>query len=95
MSTDIGNECVDCRRDTSLGSGLFVNRIPADRQDGVDDEHIIGYLCPECQEVECDICDKSTLDYDMTGGVIITCHECMELEPDIIEGWWRRPKEEV
>ena len=89
MSIDIGNECTQCRRDTSLGKGLFVNRIPSDNGE------LSGYLCPECQEAECDICDKSTLDYDMTGGGIITCHECMKLEPDIIEGWWRRPKEEV
>ena len=58
MSIDIGNECVDCRRDTSEGRGLFVNRIPADRQDGVDDEHIIGYLCPDCQLIECDKCGE-------------------------------------
>ena len=29
MTIDIGNECVECRNDTSFGSGLFVNRIPA------------------------------------------------------------------
>jgi len=30
--------CIECHRDTSFGSGLFVNRIPADN----------GYICPEC-----------------------------------------------
>ena len=28
---DIGNHCVECLKDTSFGTGLFVNRIPADR----------------------------------------------------------------
>ena len=28
--SDIGNRCVDCGKDTSFGSGRFVNRIPAD-----------------------------------------------------------------
>ena len=40
---DIGNKCVYCFKDTSLGSGLFVDRIPA----GTDDYD--GYSCWECQ----------------------------------------------
>ena len=43
---DIGNKCVDCMRDTSFGRGLFVNRIPADRDD--DKGYREGYLCGEC-----------------------------------------------
>ena len=27
---DIGDKCVECLRPTSFGTGLFVNRIPAD-----------------------------------------------------------------
>ena len=49
---DIGNLCTDCRRDTSFGSGLFVNRIPCMTEDEV------GYLCPECQMFDCDRCNK-------------------------------------
>jgi len=26
---DIGDKCISCFKDTSFGSGLFVNRIPA------------------------------------------------------------------
>ena len=48
---DIGDKCVECLRSTSFGSGLFVNRIPAD-----NDEYI-GWLCPECNWHECDRCD--------------------------------------
>lgn len=45
---DIGDKCVECLRSTSFGSGLFVNRIPA------DNDNYIGWLCPECNFHECD-----------------------------------------
>ena len=86
MPIDIGNECTECRRDTSFGSGLFVNRIPADRQDGVDDELIIGYLCPECQLETCEECGEETLEYEMTEGGTILCDDCyIELEEEYAE----------
>ena len=28
MTINIGDECTECHRDTSFGSGLFVNRFP-------------------------------------------------------------------
>ena len=40
--------CDICGRDTRFGSGLFVNRIPAD----------VGYICPDCAALECDRCGK-------------------------------------
>ena len=49
---DIGDKCVECLRSTSFGTGLFVNRIPAD-----NDEYI-SWLCPECNWYECDRCDE-------------------------------------
>tara|TARA_R100000687_G_C6331668_1_gene109984 strand:+ start:46 stop:336 length:291 start_codon:yes stop_codon:yes gene_type:complete len=49
---DIGDLCTHCHRDTSYGSGLFVNRIPS----GTETEN--GYMCPDCQMYECDRCDK-------------------------------------
>jgi|TARA_R100000750_G_scaffold46782_1_gene31713 hypothetical protein len=52
QTKDIGNLCTDCHRDTSFGSGLFVNRIPS----GTETE--VGYLCPECQQHECDRCNE-------------------------------------
>jgi len=39
---DMGNLCLECRKDTSWGSGRFVNRIPCGR------ETEEGYLCEEC-----------------------------------------------
>jgi len=41
--------CLWCRKDTSFGSGKFVNRIYADRQEGVDAPYEEGYMCHECQ----------------------------------------------
>ena len=49
---DIGDKCVECLRSTSFGTGLFVNRIPA------DNDNYIGWLCPECNFHECDRCNK-------------------------------------
>jgi len=59
---DIGNRCVHCGRDTSFGSGRFVNRIPADASYEVVDkdgkiifeegEYRDGYGCVECYEDE-------------------------------------------
>ena len=39
--------CVECKRDTSAGSGLFIDRIPADRWED-DGTYIDSYLCREC-----------------------------------------------
>ena len=73
---DIGNRCVCCGRDTSFGSGLFVNRIPADaeyesfyagEQVFKEGQYRDGYLCPDCSQLECDRCDKMiALDEDIT-----------------------------
>ena len=70
---DIGDKCVECLRLTSFGSGLFVNRIPAD-----NDEYI-GWLCPECNWHECDRCnEKIYCDEDITP-------DCVYLDPDITQ----------
>ena len=82
MTIDIGNECVECRNDTSFGSGLFVIRIPAERQDGIDDELIIGYLCPECQLMECDMCGEMVADYGGYDGMIV-CDDCYPEEEEV------------
>jgi len=46
---DIGNLCTHCHKDTSFGSGRFVNRIPSET------ETESGYMCPECQPSEDEI----------------------------------------
>ena len=40
---DIGNKCVYCLKDTSFGSGRFVNRIPTTT------DELDGYSCYPCQ----------------------------------------------
>ncbi len=35
---DIGDKCIECMRSTVFGTGLFVNRLPA------DNDKYIGYL---------------------------------------------------
>ena len=57
----MSNICLWCRRDTSFGTGLFVNRIPA----WLDDEE--GYKCIECEietikecYLECEECGEYT-----------------------------------
>ena len=69
MTIDIGNECVECRNDTSFGSGLFVNRIPASTDD------LNGYLCPDCQLMECDMCGEMVADYGGYDGMLV-CDDC-------------------
>ena len=67
---DIGNLCTHCHRDTSIGSGLFVNRIPS----GTDNED--GYMCPGCQSIECDKCNEKHLDWENVDGEIL-CWKCI------------------
>ena len=72
MSKDIGNKCVECLEDTSFGSGKFVDRIPADN--GVYD----GYMCENCQMVDCDKCKNKSVDYficNKTNKVL--CEDCV------------------
>ena len=65
---DIGNNCVYCNKDTSFGSGLFVNRIPADSDCEIEDsegntifadgQYRDGYACADCMARPCDRCDE-------------------------------------
>jgi len=60
-------KCIECKQDTSFGTGKFINRIPADN----------GYLCSDCQELECDVCHNKVLDYELEDGQVF-CIDCME-----------------
>tara|TARA_A100001015_G_C14593312_1_gene557569 strand:- start:166 stop:555 length:390 start_codon:yes stop_codon:yes gene_type:complete len=55
---DVGQLCIDCKEDTSFGSGKFVNRIPA------DDGKVSGFMCADCQMVECDSCKQKVFEYE-------------------------------
>lgn len=74
---DIGDGCTDCGRDTRPGSGLFVNRIPSGTEhDGCE---IVGYLCADCQSVECDRCGELTIEYGSApDGRGFYCDDCRD-----------------
>jgi len=75
MTNDIGDKCVECGCDTSQGSGKFVNRIPADRQDGVDDDLVIGWLCPDCRIEKCEMCGEEVIEFGGYDGMLV-CDDC-------------------
>ena len=69
---DIGDLCTHCGRVTSrfAGNGLFVNRI------GSDTGEVLGYMCTDCQMLECDFCHKLVLDYNRDTWGNVYCVEC-------------------
>ena len=70
---EIGDRCTHCNRDTSFGSGLFVNRIPSTT------DEVTGYMCSECQMSKCDDCDKKFLELEtLYDGEVRVCTECLE-----------------
>ena len=74
-SINIGDKCVDCLKDTSFGSGRFVNRIPADNGE------YEGYQCADCQSIECDNCNTKTLDYFISNkNSKVYCEDCYKGE---------------
>jgi len=62
--------CDDCGDSTAWGSGKFVNRIPATK----------GWLCADCQAIECDECDTPTIEWDHPkhDEHQIWCVDCLE-----------------
>lgn len=81
---DIGSMCVDCGRDTSMGNGLFVDRLPSDKTWSINDQFEIevdGYLCRDCQLLDCDTCKAAVLDYELKNNSVI-CIDCLEKQYD-------------
>lgn len=55
--TELGEVCVHCRRSVAAGSGLYVNRVPADTYDEASDTYFDGYACADCLEPDVeDLC---------------------------------------
>jgi len=89
ITVDLGDLCTHCGRSTqwrwSTSVDLFVNRIPSGADgtlilDGGEDDveipvTIEGYMCVDCQMIECDKCGEMVLDYDLTDGTVV-CSEC-------------------
>ena len=57
--------CVECKRDITLGSRYFVNRLPSDD----------GYLCVECQLEQCEECGVETLSTEIVNDIAL-CEYC-------------------
>lgn len=91
MTIDIGDLCTHCGEDTSMGSGKFVNRIPSGaswefRTDAgyLKKLDVSGYMCSECQLMECDRCGEKVLDEWETIDDDVVCMDCMT-EDELIE----------
>ena len=67
---DIKDNCTHCGRSTAFGSGLHAMRIPS-----ITDTKE-GWLCQECQQVECDSCGNLTLSYLVTESGLWVCENC-------------------
>jgi len=62
---DLRDRCVGCAQDTGYGSGRFVNRIPSDGVwdvDGIGSVIVCGWMCAECQLIECPSCGEEVWD---------------------------------
>ena len=89
---DFGDKCTECERDTSFGSGLFVNRIPSQMDHESPEgrfEIRDGYMCWECQRVECQgecPIGNLTLDYQIVEGTIL-CPDCLNQQLSVGAVW--------
>jgi hypothetical protein len=77
VTLDLGNLCVWCQKDTSMGSGRFVNRYTVStdtesvewltKEQAQQYDTVEGYCCPECGGYDCDKCNEPIpLDEDIT-----------------------------
>lgn len=87
----IGDYCTHCGYSTAPGSNRWVNRIPSQTEGRIviNDEaypvEIDGWMCEECQGVECEECGQITTDYELVEetlprGLVVTvvkCEECI------------------
>ena len=79
---DIGDRCVSCGLTTAPGSGRFVNRIPADSSWETDAGAYVqvdGWLCEECQSIECSRCGEGSASYEFIAFRPV-CDACLEVE---------------
>lgn len=74
---DVGEQCIYCDQSVAWGSGLYVNRIPA------DDGEKTGFACSTCLLMECDVCGELSSDIgssDMTSFkdvADVVCDDCV------------------
>ena len=95
---NIGDHCTHCGINTSFkaGNGMFVNRIPSGADGKLElagevtiDVTVDGYMCSNCQLLECDLCGNKVLDYVLDGRIV--CLDCLEKEKQEFRKWaWKR-----
>ena len=79
----VGDYCTGCGCNTAYGYGSFVNRIPSEWQRDAASPVLRGYLCADCQAVECDHCGEMTIEYSAApSGYGFWCDDCSEGNPD-------------
>ena len=85
---DIGDACTHCGCDTSPGSGAWVNRVPSgadsyDADGNPTEPETSGYICADCQAVECDRCGELTIEYGAApSGYGFWCDDCADAGDD-------------
>ena len=84
LVADIGDACTHCGCDTAPGSGAWVNRVPSgaysyDTEGNEMAPETSGYICADCQAVECDHCGEMTIEYGAApSGYGFWCDDCSE-----------------
>tara|TARA_R100000805_G_scaffold16861_1_gene19467 strand:+ start:531 stop:746 length:216 start_codon:yes stop_codon:yes gene_type:complete len=68
-------KCIDCNKNIRYDA----EAIPCDRQEGINQPYTSGWLCSECQKLECDKCNEKVLDYELNENKIV-CLDCLEQE---------------
>jgi hypothetical protein len=75
----VGDYCTGCGCNTAYGYGSFVNRIPSEWQRDAASPVLRGYLCSDCQAMECDRCGELSADYGAApDGSGFWCDDCRE-----------------
>ena len=82
-----GNGMFVNRRPSSAAAELELQNSDAAREVGIKrllpTVTVEGYMCPDCQAVECDECGEQTIEYHMVdrqdGTGIVICVDCAEL----------------
>ena len=75
----VGDYCTHCGCDTNAGSGAWVNRIPSGAISADGTTEIVGYICADCQAMECDRCGELTIEYGSAPfGAGFWCDDCRD-----------------
>jgi hypothetical protein len=60
-----------------MGSGSWINRVPSGCESADGAWELDGYMCIDCQSMECDACGHVSAEWTMDQDGI-TCADCAE-----------------